>query len=232
MKPLLIRFGDTSFIYSGHFMLFLGSLAAIVVLAREMKRTGERPEEIYGLLLLLFISAIAGARLLYCMDFDDQFHYSLADVLKFWRGGLALHGGALLALATFVLYIRWRQLDFWRIADLFTPPAALFIAFARGGCILMGCCYGKQCDPDFPLAITFTDAVSVAPKGVSLYPTQGLFVATALLVFVVVLGTRRRKGPQGETALIGVSLFSLLAFFIEFLRADLRVLYEIGGVAL
>ena len=110
--------------------------------------------------------------------------------------------------------------------------AALFIAFARGGCLLMGCCYGKQCDPDFPLAITFTDAVSVAPKGVSLYPTQGLFVATALLVFVVVLGTRRRKGPQGETALIGVSLFSLLAFFIEFLRADLRVLYEIGGVAL
>lgn len=229
MKPILVRFGDTSFIYSGHFMLFLGALAAIVVLAREMKRSRERPEEIYGLLLLLFISAIAGARILYCMDFNDEFQYSLVDVLKFWRGGLALHGGALLALATFVLYIRWRQLDFWRIADLFTPPAALFIAFARGGCILMGCCYGKQCAPDFPLAMTFTESISGTPRGVPLYPTQALFTAAALLVFVVVRWTRKRNRFEGETTLLGASLYSLLAFIIEFFRGDRRVLYHVGG---
>jgi phosphatidylglycerol:prolipoprotein diacylglycerol transferase len=232
MKPILIRFGDTSFIYSGHFMLFLGSLAAIFVLTREMKRTGERPEEIYGLLLLLFLSAIAGSRLLYCMDFADEFHYSLVDVLKFWRGGMALHGGALLSFVTFLLYIRWRQLDFWRIADLFTAPAALFITFARAGCILMGCCHGKQCDPHFPLAITFTNVSTRAPRGVPLYPTQGLFAVAALLVFIVAWRIQKRKGFEGEAALVGASLFSLLAFFIEFLRADLRVFYEIGRVAL
>ena len=232
MKPILIRFGDTSFIYSGHFMLFLGGLAAIVVLALEMKRTGERPEEIYGLLLLLFISAIAGARLLFCIDFDGEFHYSLVDVLKFWKGGLALHGGILLALATFVLYSHWRRLDFWRMADLFTPSAALFIAFARVGCILMGCCYGKQCNPDFPLAITFTKSASQAPRGVPLYPTQAMFAAAALLVFVLVWVRRRRKRFEGELALLGASLFSFLAFLIEFFRADRRVLYEIGGATL
>ena len=229
MKPILIRFADTAFIYSGHFMLFLGALAAIVVLAREMKRSGERPEEIYGLLLLLFISAIAGARILYCMDFNDEFHYGLMDVLKFWRGGLTLYGGALLALATFVLFIRWRQLDFWSIADLFTPPAALFVTFARGGCILMGCCYGKPCDPHFPLAMTFTDPTSMAPRDVPLYPTQALFTAAALLVFVVVLRARRRDGFKGEAVLLGVSLYSLLGLVIEFLRADRRVLYEMAG---
>ena len=232
MKPILIRFADTSFIYSGHFMLFLGGLAAIFVLALEMKRTGERPEEIYGLLLLLFISAIAGARLLFCMDFNHEFQYSLVDVLKFWKGGLALHGGILLALATFVLYIRWRHLDFWRIADLFTPAAALFIAFARVGCILMGCCYGKQCNPDFPLAITFTESASQAPRGVPLYPTQGMFAAMALVVFVLVWVKRNRKRFEGEVTLLGTSLFSFLAFLVEFFRADRRVLYEIGGVTL
>ena len=226
MKPILIRFADTSFIYSGHFMLFLGALAAIVVLAREMKRSGEQPAEIYGLLLLLFISAIAGARILYCMDFNDEFQYSLVDILKFWNGGLTLYGGALLAVATFVLFIRWRQLDFWRIADLFTPPAALFVTFARGGCILMGCCYGKQCDPDFPLAMTFTEGISGTPRGVPLYPTQALFAAAALLVFFVVRRARRREGFKGEAVLLGVSLYSLLGLIIEFLRADRRVLYE------
>jgi phosphatidylglycerol:prolipoprotein diacylglycerol transferase len=232
MNPILVRFGPTAFIYSGHFMLFLGTLAAIVVLSREMKRTGERPDEIYGLLLLLFLSAIAGSRLLYCIDFNEQYQFSLKKALQFWEGGMALHGGALFGLVTFILYISWRQLEFWRIADLFTPPAALFVTFARGGCILMGCCYGKQCAPDFPLAMTFADPFAVAPKDVSLYPTQSLFTLAALLVFFVVLGFRRRKRPAGETALIGVSLFSILAFLIEFLRSDLRVLYEIGGITL
>jgi len=232
VNPILIRFSGTSFIYSGHFMLFLGALAAILVLAREMKRTGERPEEIYGLLLLLFISAVAGGRILYCIDFNDEFHYSLVDILKFWKGGLTLYGGALLALATFVLFIRRRQLDFWRIADLFIPSVALFVAFARGGCLLMGCCYGTQCDPDFPLAITFTNPISPTPRDVPLYPTQPLFAAAGLLVFFVVLRARRRKGFKGEAALLGVSLYSLLGFLIEFLRADRRVLYGIGGVTL
>jgi phosphatidylglycerol:prolipoprotein diacylglycerol transferase len=232
MNPILVRFGPTAFIYSGHFMLFLGTLAAVFVLSREMKRTGERPDEIYGLLLLLFLSAIAGSRLLYCIDFNEQYQYNLVKALQFWKGGMALHGGALFGLVTFILYISWRKLEFWKIADLFTPPAALFVTFARAGCILMGCCYGKQCDPDFPLAMTFTSPFSVAPKDVSLYPTQPLFTLAALLVFLVVLGLRKRRRPDGETALIGVSLFSLLAFLIEFLRSDLRVLYEVGRITL
>ena len=232
MKPILIRFANGAYIHSGHFMLFLGGLAAIILLALEMRRTGEKPEKIYPLLFLLLFSTLLGARLLYCMDFNDKFQYSLVDVLKFWRGGLALHGGAVFAVATGVLYIHWRQLDFWKIADLFTPPVALFIALARVGCILTGCCYGKPCDPDFPLAITFTDYESLAPRYVPLYPTQAWFAAAALLVFVVVWVRKNRKGFKGEVALLGVSLFSLLAFIIEFFRADLRVLYEIGGVAL
>lgn len=232
MKPILFTFGAGYYIHAGHFTLFLGGLAALVVLALELRRTGERPEEIYGLLLLLYISAILGARLLYCLDFKDKYHYSLLDVLRFWKGGLALHGGGLLAFVTFVLYISWRQLDFWRVADLFAPPGAVFVFCARIGCILTGCCYGKQCDPGFPLAMTFTEYSANAPKEVPLYPTQPLFAAAALVVFVTLWMKRKKKRFDGEIALLGTSLFSLLAFLIEFLRGDLRVLYEIGGLTL
>jgi phosphatidylglycerol:prolipoprotein diacylglycerol transferase len=113
-----------------------------------------------------------------------------------------------------------------------TPPAALFIFFARIGCLLTGCCFGKQCDPDFPLALTFTNRSAIAPKNETLYPTQLLFAAAALLVFALVWARRRHERFEGEITLMGVSLFSLLAFVIEFLRADLRVLYEVGGMTL
>jgi phosphatidylglycerol:prolipoprotein diacylglycerol transferase len=213
-------------------MLFVGGLAAIVLIALEMRRTGERPEEIYPLLLLLMVSTVFGARILYCIDFQEQHAYGLLDVLEFWKGGLALHGGAILAFVAYTLYTSWRRLDFWGTADLLTPPAAMFIFFARIGCFLTGCCYGKQCDPDFPLALTFTNHAAIAPKNEALYPTQLAFAAAALLVFVVVWVRRKRQRFQGEVTLVGVSLFSLLAFVIEFFRADLRVLYEIGGVTL
>ena len=232
MKPILFRLADGSYIHSGHFMLFVGGLAAIVLIALEMRRTGERPEEIYPLLLLLFVSTLFGARLLYCIDFHDQHGYGVMDVLEFWKGGLALHGGAILALVTYTLYTGWRRLDFWRTADLLTPPAAIFVFFARIGCLLTGCCYGKQCDPDFPLALTFTNHSAIAPKNEALYPTQLAFATAALLVFVVVWARRKQERFEGEIALMGVSLFSLLAFIIEFLRADLRVLYEVGGITL
>jgi len=232
MKPILFRLADGSYLHSGPFMLFIGGLAAIVLIALEMRRTGERPEEIYPLLLLLLIAAIFGARILYCIDFHEQHSYGLLDVLKFWKGGLALHGGGILAFVTYTLYTSWRRLDFWGTADLFTPPAALFIFFARIGCFLTGCCYGKQCDPDFPLALTFTNHSASAPKNEALYPTQLAFAAAALLVLVVVWVRRRRRRFEGEITLMGISLFSLLAFFIEFFRADLRVLYAVGGVTL
>ena len=232
MRPILFRFANGSYIHSGHFMLFFGSLAAIAVLAWEMRRTRQRPEEIYGLLLLLFLSALLGARLLYCIDFHEKYQYGLIDVLKFWKGGLALHGGAVFAFLTFVLYTGWRRLDSWRTADLLTAPAAIFVFFARIGCTLTGCCYGKQCDPGFPLAMTFTANSTMAPKDVPLYPTQALFALSALFVFAVVWLRRRKKGFEGELALVGACLFSLLAFAIEFLRGDLRVLYDVGGAIL
>jgi phosphatidylglycerol:prolipoprotein diacylglycerol transferase len=232
MKPILYRLADGSYIHSGHFMLFVGGLAAIVLLALDMRRTGERPEEIYPLLLLLLVSTIFGARLLYCIDFHDQHGYSLRDVLEFWKGGMALHGGAILAFVAYALYTSWRRLDFWGTGDLLTPPAAMFIFFARIGCFLTGCCYGKQCDPDFPLALTFTNHSAIAPKNEFLYPTQLAFAAAALLVFVVVWVRRRHERFEGEISLVGVSLFSLTSFVIEFFRGDLRVLYDIGGIHL
>lgn len=232
MRPILFRLANGSYLHAGHFMLFVAGLAAIAVLVLEIRRTRERPEEIYGLLLLLFISTLLGARILYCIDFREEYQYGLPDVLKFWKGGLALHGGGLFGFLAFVLYTGWRRLDFWRTADLLTPSAALFVFFARIGCILTGCCYGKQCGPGFPLAMTFTNHSTMAPKDVPLYPTQALFALSALLVFAVVWLRREEKRFEGEIALLGASLFSLLAFAVEFLRGDLRVLYEIGGAIL
>jgi phosphatidylglycerol:prolipoprotein diacylglycerol transferase len=229
MKPILIRFADGSYIHSGPLMLFVGGLAAILLVMMETKRTGERPEKIYGLLLHLMVSAVYGANTFYWLDFREKFNYGLMDLLVFWRGGMALYGGGVLAFITYTLYTRWQGLDFWGTGDLLAPASTLFIFFARVGCVLSGCCYGKTCDADFPLALTFTDGASLAPYGEPLYPTQPLFAATALAIFAILWARRKRKAFAGEIFLTGILMYALSSFVIEFLRADLRVLYEILG---
>ena len=229
MKPILIRFADGSYIHSGHFMLFVGGLAAILLVVIEIRRIGERPEKIYGLLILLMVSAVYGAHIFYWIDFREKFNYGLLDLLLFWRGGMALSGGGLLAFAAYVLYTNWQDLDFWGTGDLLVPPSTLFIFFARVGCVLSGCCYGKTCDPDVPLALTFPDGPTLAPHGEPLYPTQPLFAAAALDIFVVLWARRKSKAFEGEISLVGVLMYSISSFAIEFLRGDLRVLYEILG---
>jgi prolipoprotein diacylglyceryltransferase len=72
----------------------------------------------------------------------------------------------------------------------------------------------------------------MALKNVPLYPTQALFALSAAVVFAVTWRLRKRKRFDGETALVGTALFSLLAFAVEFLRGDLRVLYSLGGIIL
>ena len=231
MRPILFQVMDLYYVHSGHFMLFLGALAGIVLLGLEMKRIGEDPEKIYLLLILLFLSALYGARFLYWINLRDQLDYGLLPVLTLQKGGMALHGGALLAFLVYVAYTKWQRLDFWRIGDLLSLPTALFVFLARLGCFLSGCCYGKQCPADFPLAVTFTNKAAAAPKDVPLYPTQLLFSAAVLAVFVYLWLRRRHKRFQGEIGLAGVALFSFLSFFIEFLRGDIWVFYEVFGMA-
>lgn len=229
MKPILFRFSDGSYIHSGHFMLFMGGLLAIGLLAIEIGRTGERPEKIWGLMVLMSLSAVYGAHVFYWLDFRNEYGYGLRHLFIFWKGGMTLYGGAILAFATFVLFTHWQKMDFWRTGDLLTPPAALFVFCARIGCILAGCCHGRACRPDFPLAMPARPPTGPIEPNTPVYPTQPAFAASALLILVVLWARWSRKKFEGEIALIGMLIYSVTSFLIECYRGDLRILYEVLG---
>jgi phosphatidylglycerol:prolipoprotein diacylglycerol transferase len=230
--PILFHIAPGASIHSGHFMIFLGGLVAILLTVIEMKRVEERPGKIYPLLLILFFSAISGARILFWISSYDTDHFNFIGLLKFWHGGMSLYGGAILAFIVYLIYVIWQRLDFWRTADMLAPSVAIFIFSARVGCLLAGCCYGRQCEPGFPLAVTFRDPAALAPKDGPLYPSQLFFAASALLIFLILWTQRRHKAFEGEISLIGVSIFSVTSFVIEYFRGDARVLYEMFGATI
>jgi phosphatidylglycerol:prolipoprotein diacylglycerol transferase len=213
-------------------MLFLGGLMAILLLAIETERGRERPEKVYGLTILLLISAVYGAHIFYWFDFREEYGYGLKRLLIFWKGGMALYGGGIFAFITYVLYTRWQEMDFWATGDLLTPPAALFVFCARIGCILSGCCHGRECPANFPFALPARPPTGPILRDTPVYPTQPAFAASALLILVVLWLRWNKKRFNGEIALIGMLVYSVTSFVIEFYRGDLRILYQVLGATL
>jgi phosphatidylglycerol:prolipoprotein diacylglycerol transferase len=141
-----------------------------------------------------------------------------------WWGGQralgALAGGALAGY--FICHAR--RLPVGRCFDLFAVPLPLGIAVARVGCLLQGCCYGRE-SPAWP-ALVLPDANGL---WASRYPTQLASILANLLIFSLLVaveqyGKKRKKGQtwpfDGFLFLLFVVLHCGQRFLFEFWRAD------------
>ncbi|MCD4675170.1 MAG: prolipoprotein diacylglyceryl transferase, partial [Desulfobacula sp.] len=177
-------------------------------------------QTISDIFFVILVSAIIGARLLYVLINFGSFKNSLVDIFKIWNGGLVFFGGFLAAVAAMAVYLKMRNLNFWKITDIISPGVALGHAMGRIGCFFAGCCYGKECA--LPFAIKFTNPETLAPIGVYLHPTQIYSVFSNLILFFILLWLQKRKKFNGMIFLSHIMLYSLFRSIIEFFRGDFR----------
>jgi phosphatidylglycerol:prolipoprotein diacylglycerol transferase len=132
------------------------------------------------------------------------------------------------ASIAFVLYTRWKKLPPWKLADVVAPSLALGYAIGRIGCLLNGCCYGRECD--LPWAITFPPESRGAPPGVPRHPTQLYDSLLSLGWSVVLAWLFRRKKFDGQIFAIYLIGYALLRSLVEVFRGDYPQRY-LGGWA-
>jgi phosphatidylglycerol:prolipoprotein diacylglycerol transferase len=124
-----------------------------------------------------------------------------------------------------IYQLRKHQLPLWTSADLFAPGIALGYMVGRLGCLMAGCCFGKETTVAW--AITFTDPAANlnvgTPLNVPLHPTQVYESLAGLGIFLALLALERRgRGFPGRTFWMFVLLYSVSRFVIEFYRGDDR----------
>jgi phosphatidylglycerol:prolipoprotein diacylglycerol transferase len=128
--------------------------------------------------------------------------------------------------------------------DIVAPSVPLGVAFARFGCFLNGCCFGRRCDASFPLAVRFGEGSHALHRhqeffGLSkeahlsfpVHPTQLYSSLTAFTVFVVVslyyYATRKRR-IDGEVFLLFALLYPIGRFIMESFREDTDPVFGTG----
>jgi phosphatidylglycerol---prolipoprotein diacylglyceryl transferase len=196
-------------------MLALAFMAGFFWTLRRAAQKQESPDLLMEVYCWVIVAALVGARLCYLLFFPQLFLSDPLGIL-FNKGGLVWYGGMIGVMLMLLVYATTRKLNFWKLADIITPAAALGLAIGRIGCLLAGCCYGVGCT--LPWAVHYPAAHITA--GLPVHPVQ-LYETLSLLLLTVWLWATDRKAPYfGRTTCQFFVGYGLIRFALEYVRGD------------
>lgn len=197
----------------------IGFIVGWMLVRRWASKSEILREEVDELLLWIIVGTVIGARLYYVVQNQPLDYFrSPWRILAIWEGGLAYFGGLFGATLTAFLYTWKGGLAFSRVADLFAPAIPIGSAIGRITCGLAGMDYGTPTKLSW--GVVYTNPNSYAPlDGVPRHPDQYYELIGDLLIAAVVIKLRG-KLPDGGLFLLYLILFSVLRFFVFFVRGS------------
>jgi phosphatidylglycerol:prolipoprotein diacylglycerol transferase len=199
-------------------MMACAFLAGLWTATRRARLVNVSGDVIADVTLWLMFGSIIGARFVYVttywkQEFADQ---PFREVFMIQHGGLVYYGGLIGASVAGIIYLAWKKLPVWKIADILAPSIALGSVFGRIGCLLNGCCYGRTCD--LPWAIHFP--ADHETHGLAVHPTQIYDALLNLLLYVFLAWWFRRKKFDGQILALYFIGYAISRTIVEFFRGD------------
>jgi phosphatidylglycerol---prolipoprotein diacylglyceryl transferase len=218
MFPELFRIGNIT-IYSYGLMMALGILGALAISVYRGKGRGYNVDIIMDLSFYAVIGGIIGAKLLYFITEAKSIIQRPANIFDMLTSGFVVYGAILGGVFAGFIYCRIKKLKFLEYFDLIAPSLAFAQGVGRIGCLLAGCCYGKETDSF--LGIVFKHSL-YARNDVKLFPTQIFSSLGDFSIAIILLIFARAERKKGQVAGLYLILYSIGRFFIEFYRDDPR----------
>lgn len=220
MHPIIAKFGAVT-IYSYGMALAIAFLVGVYVARIEAARKRIKKDLLYDLVFNLLIGALIGARLYYLAFFDPSiFIKDPVSIFRIWEGGLAIHGAILGGILAGLIFARFRQISFWKIADLVAPSLLLGQAIGRIGCFLNGCCFGVPTESIFSVRFPKASLADIAYRGLAVHPTQIYEFLLNLIGFFILWIARRRVKFDGGIFLLYLMIYSCARLAVSGLRGD------------
>lgn len=218
VSPVLFSIGPLHVRWYG-LMFAIGFWIGTNIVAKMFKHEGA-PESWVGILLIWVVAAtIIGARLGHVFFYEwDYYSQHPGEIIAFWRGGLASHGGTIaIIIAVFLFsWITTKRSPLWTF-DRLVVPIALVGALIRMGNLFNSEIYGHP--TDLPWGFIYVRGHEW--PGVPCHPTQLYEALAYLALFGLLMWMYWRKNAEERPGLLfGVFLTWLFAarFLIEFVK--------------
>lgn len=255
LDPMLLHFGGLAVRWFG-ILIALGVLLAFFVTRYLAERAGEDPEQVWGLLPVVLISGISGARIWFIVNTWQKYKdhlFSFGDpnfpgAFEIWRGGIAVQGSIVGGIIGGLIYMRLKRMNFLRWADFVMPGVVVAQALGRWADFTNNEAYGSQTTLPWGIEIPCQyrtqgltpGSVDTSCPGVSaaatfhptfLYESIWDYTVFLILLWIAIYPQKvqrmfKIKVQNGDIFFGYLVLYSVGRFMIEFLRTD--SLYLIG----
>ncbi|MDA0712863.1 MAG: prolipoprotein diacylglyceryl transferase [bacterium] len=234
MKPVLFEIGHYA-VSSYSFLVMLSVLLGGVIVFQKAKQDGRTIKEIVDVTLVMFLSALIGAKLFHVL-FEAKGHLlstgdeaaGILDLLKddpwhwarLFDPGYVFYGGFLVAALITAWYLRLHKVKaYWAYGDYVALALALGVFLGRIGCLLGGCCYGSSAPRIFWAVVYPTEPlIALGP----VHPTPLYDAFFGLIAWALLSHFFKRKRFHGEILLWFTLSYSLWRFGTEFYRGDVE----------
>ncbi len=219
MHNELLKIGPFT-VYGYGLMIAIGIFSAYCLAEYRARKIGLDEERVFGMTLWAVIGGILGGKILYFITILPQIFADLSLLYRDLLEGFVIYGALIGGFIGIVLYCRIWKMKLLAYLDLALPSVALAQGFGRIGCLLAGCCYGRETSGAF--AITFHES-AYAPNGVPLVPTQIISSGLDFLHFFILLYfVKKWKKNDGQVTGLFFMLYSAGRFVLEYFRGDLE----------
>ena len=196
MRNELFTIGPLT-VYGYGFMIALGVIAAWIVTDYRAKRQRLDRDHVFSFVIWCRLGGLFCANSLFSLTDWRRSLQDPPESRETISDGFVVYGGIIGGILAGCLYCYIKKTDFWKYFDLVMPSVALAQGFGRIGCLLAGCCYGRETNSIF--SITFQNS-DFAPNHVALIPTQIYSSILDFLHFGILLYIAQHKKKDGQVA--------------------------------
>jgi phosphatidylglycerol:prolipoprotein diacylglycerol transferase len=217
VHPIAFQFGPFTIRWYG-VMMTIAFIAGLWTASRRGLREGIAAEKILDIGPWLIVGTIVGARALHVATYwQEEFAgHPFWEVFAVWKGGLVFYGGLIGASLAGIIYARIKHIAVWKLADVLAPSIALGYVFGRIGCLLNGCCYGRECS--LPWAIYYPPGHEM--HGIGVHPTPVYDSLMNLVLYIGLAWLYRRKKFDGQVFAAYLLCYAVTRSIAESFRGD------------
>lgn len=221
ISPVAFTLGTIQVRWYG-IVIALGIMISLTLAMRQSKRFNLKEDDILDLFLWALPVSIIFARLFFVVFTWDQYKDDLLEIVRIWHGGLAIYGGIIGAVLTAFFFTRARKINTLDLCDFGIVYMPLGQAIGRWGNFFNQELYGTN--TDLPWGMTGNRIQAFPDPGINGdIPVHPTFLYESLLnfvVFVILLKIRKNRKVKGSVIASYLVCYSLVRFFMEFLRVD------------
>ena len=213
-NPELFSMGNLSVRYYG-IIYVLGFILTFFYLdyQRKKQKLELSKDQIYDLILYSLIGVVFGARIFEILFWNPEYYFNnLLEIFAVWNGGMSFHGGLAGAIIAGYLFAKKNNINLLKIADLIIIPVTLSLALGRIGNLFNSEIYGTITNVSW--CFNFENTAGCR------HPYQIYASLFHLLSFLILLRLNKKENKRGFVFWIGILLFGIGRFILDFFRDD------------